>query len=185
MRKRLLCLVAILLCFSIVTGFSAISSAQEEAESIQYEYDELNRVTKAIYPDGTTVTYCYDKNGNLLETIVTPPEEETASTAGEANTTEGMISDRGGSEQEAINQEYTFNLSNQDKKTESGVIDLEADRASDIGLDNKNQGIGEERGMKPTEEEKLYLGWILAVILAGALTAGVIWRNKRRKQDEN
>lgn len=177
MKKRLLYLVFILLCFSIVTGFSAISLAQEEEESIQYEYDELNRVTKAIYPDGTTVTYRYDKNGNLLETIVTPPEEETGSTAGEANTNEGMISDREIPEQGAINQEYAFNLSNQDKKTENGVIDLEAGGASDIVLNNKNQAAG--------KRNKWYWGWIPAVILAGLLTAGVIWRNKRRKQDEN
>ncbi|MDE7368037.1 MAG: RHS repeat protein [Lachnospiraceae bacterium] len=177
MRKRLLCLFAILLCFSIVTGFSAISLAQEEEESIQYEYDELNRVTKAIYPDGTTVTYCYDKNGNLLETIVTPPEEETASTAGEANTTEGMISDREIPEQGAINQEYAFNFSNQDKKTENGVIDLEADGVSDIVLNDKNQAAG--------KRNKWYWGWIPAVILAALLTAGVVWRNRRRKQDEN
>lgn len=174
MKKRLLYLVFILLCFSIVTGFSAISLAQEEEESIQYEYDELNRVTKAIYPDGTTVTYCYDKNGNLLETILTPPEKATGSTAGEANTTKGMISDREIPEQGAINQEYAFNLSNQDK---NGVIDLEAGGASDIVLNNKNQAAG--------KRNKWYWGWIPAVVLAGLLIAGVIWRNKRRKQDEN
>lgn len=30
-----------------------------------YEYDEMSRVTKAIYEDGSYVTYEYDANGNI------------------------------------------------------------------------------------------------------------------------
>ena len=33
-----------------------------------YEYDDLNRLTKIIYDDGSVVTYSYDKNGNMLNT---------------------------------------------------------------------------------------------------------------------
>lgn len=202
MRNRLLFLFAILLYFGIATGFSAINPEQEEAESIQYEYDELNRVTKAEYPDGTTVTYHYDKNGNLLETIVTPPGEGTVSTTEDVNTTEEMISDREIPEQEMTNQEYAFingneesgmansslreeGIFSQDKKAGNGTEDLEADGTSDTISDEKNQWLGEEKETAPAEEEKSYLGWILAVVSAGALAAGVIWRNKRRKQDEN
>lgn len=197
MRKGLLCF-AILLCFGTATGFSAINPEQEEPESIQYEYDELNRVTKAEYPDGTTVTYHYDKNGNLLETIVTPPEEGTVSTTEDVNTTEEMISDREIPEQEMTNQQYAFinrngesgttnseGIFSQDEEAGNGTEDLEADGTSDTISDNKNQWMGEEKETAPAEEEKSYLGWILAVISAGALAAGVIWRNKRRKQDEN
>ena len=36
----------------------------------KYEYDALNRVTKVIYEDGSTVEYTYDKNGNILSTVI-------------------------------------------------------------------------------------------------------------------
>ena len=34
----------------------------------EYEYDELGRVTKVTYEDGSSIEYEYDKNGNILET---------------------------------------------------------------------------------------------------------------------
>lgn len=40
-----------------------------------YEYDELGRVTKVTYEDGTGVTYTYDANGNLTEVITYTAEE--------------------------------------------------------------------------------------------------------------
>ena len=36
----------------------------------KYEYDELNRIKKVIYDDGSYVEYTYDKNGNILTTTV-------------------------------------------------------------------------------------------------------------------
>ena len=37
---------------------------------VQYEYDKLNRLTKVIYGDGSTVSYEYDKNGNIVDSVV-------------------------------------------------------------------------------------------------------------------
>lgn len=37
---------------------------------VQYEYDKLNRLTKVIYGDGSTVSYKYDKNGNIVDSVV-------------------------------------------------------------------------------------------------------------------
>jgi len=36
------------------------------AEVSSFEYDALGRLTKAIYPDGETEEYSYDKDGNRL-----------------------------------------------------------------------------------------------------------------------
>jgi YD repeat-containing protein len=36
------------------------------ADPVRYIYDESGRLTKVSYPSGTTVTYTYDKAGNLL-----------------------------------------------------------------------------------------------------------------------
>lgn len=38
-------------------------------EAVEYKYDNAKRITKAIYKDGTVVSYKYDKNGNLLSVI--------------------------------------------------------------------------------------------------------------------
>ena len=35
--------------------------------TIEYEYDSLNRLTRKIYPDSSEVTYVYDANGNRIE----------------------------------------------------------------------------------------------------------------------
>jgi len=43
------------------------------AETINYTYDTMNRLTGVQYDDGTTIQYTYDKMGNRLsQTVVTP-----------------------------------------------------------------------------------------------------------------
>lgn len=39
-----------------------------------YEYDNLDRVTKVTYEDGSCVTYEYDASGNMTDTSVYEPE---------------------------------------------------------------------------------------------------------------
>lgn len=41
-----------------------------ENNKVSYVYDKLNRLTKVTYLDGSTIKYTYDKNGNLLETMI-------------------------------------------------------------------------------------------------------------------
>jgi YD repeat-containing protein len=38
------------------------------AESVSYEYDELNRLTRVRYGDGTVTTFAYDAAGNITRT---------------------------------------------------------------------------------------------------------------------
>jgi len=56
--------VAILLIFTMLCA----SGMNVHAEN--YEYDELNRVKKVTYDDGSYVEYAYDANGNILSVAV-------------------------------------------------------------------------------------------------------------------
>ncbi len=41
------------------------------AETIQYQYDNMGRLTQAAYGNGVVVKYSYDKMGNRLQQTVT------------------------------------------------------------------------------------------------------------------
>jgi len=43
------------------------------AETVTYEYDDLYRLIRATYSDGTVIEYTYDAAGNRLSTIKAPP----------------------------------------------------------------------------------------------------------------
>ena len=66
MKQRKACIkrcIACLLCvFLLCPGILAYAE--------EYEYDDLNRVTKVIYDDGSYVEYTYDRNGNIIKTKV-------------------------------------------------------------------------------------------------------------------
>ncbi len=53
----------------LLLGIITFSIAQEV--SVSYEYDALNRLKKAVYSNGTEVTYIYDALGNRLTYTVT------------------------------------------------------------------------------------------------------------------
>jgi CSLREA domain-containing protein len=43
------------------------------AQSVNYSYDSLNRLTQVVYADGTSITYTYDASGNrLTKTVIVP-----------------------------------------------------------------------------------------------------------------
>ena len=56
---------ALFILFQLLFIF-VVNPVSVDAET--YEYDDLNRLTKIIYDDGSVVTYSYDKNGNILDT---------------------------------------------------------------------------------------------------------------------
>jgi YD repeat-containing protein len=64
MRYRLHLRTLILTCTLLSSGF-----APAIADAMSYEYDELGRITKVIYDDGSVVVYAYDAAGN--RTVVT------------------------------------------------------------------------------------------------------------------
>ena len=91
-----------LLCLSLY-----ISGLHADAE--EYEYDDFKRVIKVTYEDGSYVTYEYDSNGNIINTVVyhvekeetsEKPESEHGEDSKERETTETEGEKAGGDESE-------------------------------------------------------------------------------------
>ena len=62
------------ICFSaflVFNFFLSLISAATFAASVTYEYDNLNRLTKASYATGRSINYTYDATGNILSIDVT------------------------------------------------------------------------------------------------------------------
>jgi len=48
-------------------------SLNSYAQTINYTYDNLGRLTKVLYPDSSAITYAYDNGGNNISAIVHDP----------------------------------------------------------------------------------------------------------------
>ncbi|MDE7367319.1 MAG: RHS repeat protein [Lachnospiraceae bacterium] len=174
MRKRLLCVVVLLICCGTAVGFTAIKSEEEMTGDIKYEYDELNRIIKETYPDGTTIIYQYDKNGNLLETIVSKGTANTET--GESNMIKGADCEsevQGGNppgrENDRINENRTH--------TAAG---------SGLGLENTAMGweIREHR-FAPGAAVMWNAGWIIIIFLIVLLAGGAIRKIRKSRIQES
>jgi len=66
-----------LLLFCVVLSLGSLSLA----DVITYTYDEAGRLTRVDYGGGKTVSYNYDKSGNLLSRVVTSGEQASGQTA--------------------------------------------------------------------------------------------------------
>ena len=55
-------------------------------QSVNYYYDDLNRLIRIEYPDGTVIGYSYDAVGNRLEEAVIPPAGTPVSVSGSITT---------------------------------------------------------------------------------------------------
>jgi len=51
--------------------------AQLAAAAVTYTYDDASRLTKVDYGNGRTITYVYDKAGNLLSRTTTSADTAT------------------------------------------------------------------------------------------------------------
>lgn len=76
MKKKMLVVL------SMVILLVVLITVPEKVEGETYEYDDLNRVIKVTYDDGSYITYEYDKNGNITsvkvhEAVTSKKEEET------------------------------------------------------------------------------------------------------------
>lgn len=211
MRKKLPCFIVILICGIAVLGFVNPCFGQEEADVIEYEYDELNRVIKAVYPDGTTLTYQYDKNGNVIETIVLPPEEAATSEAGGTVSTE---SNHSGTEERIL----TGSMNSGEEGSRSGAAvrlpgmesgnpnaaggewmqgdspyenlpDGNRNTTAEINGGQEGQSGNEATDIKAGTEDLSGAGsnggWMIATLIAATLTGGAVWMSRRRKQHED
>ena len=90
-RKRSPILIStIIFCVLVSTGMCRKDIICAYGE--EYEYDEMNRVKKVTYHDGSYVIYTYDRNGNITGIQVHPAEttkkQETTKTRDTSVTTE-------------------------------------------------------------------------------------------------
>lgn len=79
---------------TVVPSMMVWAEEQESSSELQYEYDELNRIVKAVYPDGTIVLYEYDPNGNITKTNIIAPDQEITARTTESTVTEQTITEQ-------------------------------------------------------------------------------------------
>lgn len=66
---------------TILIALLFLSIGVSAQTNINYEYDNLQRLTKVIYPTGSYIQYTYDANGNRTQTVTaTLAVEEIAGT---------------------------------------------------------------------------------------------------------
>lgn len=176
MRKRLLCFVVILICCGAITGFTDRRMSEEEA-GVEYEYDELNRVIKETYPNGTIIIYRYDKNGNLLETIVSALEETDAANTetGESNTANYAENYAAAGSVRGQEDIITGNPS-----METDAIDLEKTEVQEILTDEANRNMA-EHSIVPGIAVQWNAGWLIIIVLMVVLTGGAVWKIRRSR----
>lgn len=103
------------------------------SQAEEYEYDDLNRVTKVTYEDGSYTTYEYDSNGNLLSVQMHDADSDNTGETGNPN---GGGNESGGSE------------SGDNGKEDSGEEDKE-----NPGSDGKENPGDKEAGESDKTEE--------------------------------
>lgn len=59
--------------FLILLTLTATAALAQTPQTVRYEYDALNRLTQATYPNSLTVTYNYDVLGNRTSVVVSQP----------------------------------------------------------------------------------------------------------------
>ena len=128
----------------LVSGLLITSSIHVRAE--EYEYDDLNRVTKVTYEDGSFVTYEYDANGNIISTTVVEAEQSSSESTEESETAENSETSETGETSETSETSETGETEEstqpteteestepeEDKNVVEKVIDAVVDTAKDV-----------------------------------------------------
>lgn len=142
-----------------------------------YEYDDLDRVTEVIYEDGTSVTYFYDANGNLVETRVEGTNEKDNLQTGEVPTKE--VPAKG--EQTGSRDNYKAGRDESVRQNESvGVSHNDILQNSDGKTESLND-VEEGNTQQKKESGNLFAAGGAAVAVLAAVII-VIVGIKRRKQ---
>jgi YD repeat-containing protein len=61
-RNKVSFILSILFCFFVSLSFAGTTA---------YQYDDLNRLIRAQYPDGKVIEYTYDAAGNRVSKVIT------------------------------------------------------------------------------------------------------------------
>lgn len=118
MKQRKACIkrcIACLLCvFLLCPGILAYAE--------EYEYDDLNRVAKVTYDDGSYVEYTYDRNGNIIKTKVynageTGEESTENETTRDTENTSDIEEGEESTSKEEITEESTEGKTNEEETT--------------------------------------------------------------------
>lgn len=193
---RIIIFLGLLICLCYLHPES-VSASQSESDpsdqSIQYEYDELNRVIKAIYQDGTIVLYEYDNNGNLISTkvqIKNPDimEVTTTETLSNIDISSAVItaSSETTSVMDIISNTYTEASSNSTYSssvplsTESRISDVagttgETEASEETETSSGTDAIGNMSDSRnQTEEGKNWIPIVITAVIIGAALSMII-----------
>ena len=120
--------------YIVIPGMMVRAEEQDSSTEMRYEYDELNRIVKVIYPDGTIVTYEYDENGNITKTNIITPDQEKVSTT-ESTIAEQTTADRTIAEQTTADRTITEQTTADQTIAEQTAADRTAtEQSSDAGI---------------------------------------------------
>lgn len=160
MKKKIITILATGLCL-----FSQAVSVY----GADYEYDDLGRVTKVVYEDGSSVTYTYDANGNIVE-VCTGMEWEEEEGNGTGDSGAGAVSGEEGKQEHG--------KQNQNRETDDSESKTEENDGNDSVEDADGKKNGIEGGAGNTEgnegngkEEKENNGNRLGNVIAGIIAA--------------
>lgn len=212
MKKKIrIIILAIILITVILVPMAGLqySVVAEESDGVEYEYDELNRIIRAVYPDGTVVTYQYDANGNITDTKIIPPgqaevtespeptkenetSESNAETSGE--TTEWNDITFGHDTSTSIEWQTSSDPSH------NGETKINNNATGEMGIDLQRNSTGvtesketqmeeiESEASKDEEREReaesrTKWGWGVGILATIAVAGGTLWYVQRRKID--
>lgn len=148
MKQRKACIkrcIACLLCvFLLCPGILAYAE--------EYEYDDLNRVTKVIYDDGSYVEYTYDRNGNIIKTkVYNAGETGDESTENETTRDNENTSDIETGEESTSKEEITEEITEGKTNEEETTIKNQDNNEEETTI--KNQDNNEESKHELSEED--------------------------------
>lgn len=141
-----------------------------------YEYDDLDRVTRVTYEDGTSVSYTYDANGNVTAIAHTDK-------SGETNPEQPEEANKEDSRDPAI---LGANIGEEAQDNVPGAADLQ-DNINETGeqeaLQNADKSDGGSGGLSETETHGgKEADFILAAIVFGAVGIITLQKIKSKKQ---
>lgn len=111
----------------------------------EYVYDELNRLIKVVYDDGGSVEYVYDRNGNILRTIVSVADDTEAEVSPQEGSQAENTSEDDTSADNTSENNSSKNDSSEDAALSNSQTNQEADKSKpstsrDDSLFIKGQG---------------------------------------------